>query len=264
MEPKPEGWAARYGAWFEEQSVADRYDLRPPYPSETYPTLAALIADGPRAVLDAGCGLGDLARPLAPLVDRVDAVDRSAAMIARARTQPGGDAENLRFLHGDVETAQLAPPYALVVCGDSLHWFEWERALPRFAEVLSPHGLLAVVHRTWMRDADLRKRLDPIYARHAANPDFAPLDLVEELERRDLFSCEGRSTVAAEPWRPTLDELIGCHHSQSGFVLEKMADPAGFDRDLTEVAASFPAGADGRFELDVAAEVVWGRPLPAR
>ncbi|MBV9278962.1 MAG: class I SAM-dependent methyltransferase, partial [Chloroflexi bacterium] len=45
----------------------------------------------PRVVLDAGCGTGDVARPLAPLVDRVDAVDISAGMIERGRRLPGGE-----------------------------------------------------------------------------------------------------------------------------------------------------------------------------
>ncbi|HZO33819.1 MAG TPA: hypothetical protein VFB17_01960, partial [Gaiellaceae bacterium] len=133
---------------------------------------------------------------------------------------------------------------------------------PRFAEVLSPHGLLAIVHRTWIGDPKLRRLLDPVYARYAANPDFEPLDLVDELERRELFSRKGKRAVAADPWRPTVGELIACHHSQSGFVLEKMDDPAGFDRALAEVATTFPAGTDGRLELDVAAEIVWGRPNP--
>jgi SAM-dependent methyltransferase len=260
VEPKPAGWAARYGAWFAERSAVERYDLRPPYPDETFELLASLIADVPRAVLDAGCGPGDLARPLAPLVDRVDAVDRAAAMLEKARTHPGADAPNLNWICAEIELAPLDPPYSLVVCGDSLHWFDWDRVLPRFAEVLSPHGLLAIVHRTWIRNPKLRARLDPIYARHGANPDFAPLDLVHELERRKLFDRHGRQTTAVRPWRPTLDELIGCHHSQSGFILEKMADPTAFDRELTEAVVSFPVGAHGRFELDVAAEIVWGRP----
>jgi SAM-dependent methyltransferase len=263
MEPKPAGWGARYGAWFEERSVAERYDLRPPYPAETFELLASLV-DEPRTVLDAGCGLGDLARPLAGLVDRIDAVDRSAAMIARAQTLTGADAPNLRFVHGDIESARLDPPYALVICGDSLHWFDWERAFPRFDEVLSPQGQLAVVHRRWIHDPKLRARLDALYDRYAANPDFAPLDLVDELERRGLFACSGRRTTAPTSWRPTITELIGCHHSQSGFVIEKMADPAGFDRELSELSSSFPVGGDGRFELDVAVEVVWGRPLSLR
>lgn len=262
MEPKPRGWNARYGAWFEEPSVAGRYDLRPRYPDETFDVLVSLIVDEPRAVLDAGCGLGDLARPLAPHVDRVDALDRSRAMLAAARSQPGADAPNLRFVQGEIESVPLEPPYALVVCGDSLHWFDWERAFPRFAELLSTGGRLAIVHRTWFHDRALRALLDPIYARHGANPDFAPLDLIEELELRDLIASEGRRTTARVPWRPTLDEVIGCHHSQSGFVLEQMSDPDAFDRELAEAASAFPVGPGGRFELEVAAEVVWGRPLP--
>jgi SAM-dependent methyltransferase len=261
MEPKPAGWAARYGAWFEEQSAAERYDLRPPYPNETFEVLASLVVDEPRVVLDAGCGPGDLARPLAPLVARVDAVDRSAAMLAKAQTQPGANAPNLHWICGDIESAPLDPPYSLVVCGDSLHWFDWEHALPRFADVLSPQGRLTIVHRTWINEPELRALLAPIYRRHSANPDFAPLDLVEELERRGLFAHIGRHTTAPAPWRPTLDELIGSHHSASGFVLEKMADPDAFDREIAGATAAFPVGADGRFELDVVVDIEWGRPL---
>ena len=77
---------------FREASVAERYDFRPPYPAEVFDILSSLLDDGPRTVLDAGCGTGDLARPLAPLVDRLDAVDQSAAMLAQARALPGGRA----------------------------------------------------------------------------------------------------------------------------------------------------------------------------
>ena len=65
MEPKPPGWSAEYGAWFQEPSVAERYDFRPPYPAEVFEILTSLLGDGPRTVLDAGCGTGDLARRLA-------------------------------------------------------------------------------------------------------------------------------------------------------------------------------------------------------
>ncbi len=39
-------------------------------------------------------------------------------------------------------------------------------------------------------------------------------------------------TTQPEPWTPTLDELIGCHHSQNGFVLEKLAQAAAFDGEV--------------------------------
>ena len=83
MQPKPPGWSDAYAAMFRYPSAAASYHYRPPYPVETLDLLALLAARG--AVLDAGCGPGDLGRALAPGVERVDAVDVSAAMIAAGR-----------------------------------------------------------------------------------------------------------------------------------------------------------------------------------
>ena len=129
MEPKPKGWGERYAAVFRERSVVEHYGLRPPYPCETFDVLASLAGRGasePGAVLDAGCGTGDLARPLAVRVARVDAVDVSHPMIEHGRALPGGDASNLRWIVAPIEEAPLDPPYSLVTAGDSIHWFEWE------------------------------------------------------------------------------------------------------------------------------------------
>ena len=260
MESKPKGWASHYAEWFDEESVASRYALRPPYPEETFQLLASLAVDEPRAVLDAGCGPGDLARPLAPLVGRIDAVDRSAAMLAEGRTMPGAGAPNLRWIHGNIEEAPFAPPYALVVAGDSVHWFDWHSVMPRFARALSTRGVLAIVSREWIADPELRRRLTKVYSRHGANPDFVPLDPVEELERRGLFERFGAHTTPRAPWNPTIDELLGCHHSQNGFVIEKMRDPAAFDREVTEVVDALVPRDRDRFQLDVAATIIWGRP----
>ena len=148
-------------------------------------------------------------------------------MLAQARLLPGGEAGNLTWIESPIETAGLHPPYGLVVAGESVHWFEWEVALPRLASVLAAGGVLALVYRDWIRAPELGERLRPIYDDYAAKTGFARRDVVEELGRRELFEQLGTQTTAPEPWRPTLDELIGCHHSQSGFVLEKMDDPNG-------------------------------------
>jgi SAM-dependent methyltransferase len=181
-------------------------------------------------------------------------------MVERGRREPGGDAPNLRWIVAPVEHAPLDPPYDLVVAGDSVHWFDWELALPRFVSALAPEGVLAIVHRTWLERAELQERLAPIYARHSSNEDFRPLDPITELEQRGLFERAGTRSFGPEPWRPTLDELLGCLHSQSGFALERQADPAAFDAEIRAVIEDAVEQRNGRLELEVSATVAWGRP----
>jgi SAM-dependent methyltransferase len=134
------------------------YHLRPPYPGSLFERLSEVAADGP--VLDAGCGTGDLARGLAPRVERVDAVDASPRMIERARQLPG--AERVRWHAAPIEDAELDPPYALIVAGDSVHWFDWDVAFTRFAAWLAPAGTLAIVQREWFPHVEgARGRLRP-------------------------------------------------------------------------------------------------------
>jgi SAM-dependent methyltransferase len=85
--------------------VVDRYHLRPAYPPETFTILNELIGDEPRVVLDVGCGTGNVARPLAEYVERIDAVDLSLPMLERAKTLPGGDSAKIRWVHGRAEEA---------------------------------------------------------------------------------------------------------------------------------------------------------------
>ena len=233
MEPKPPGWDVRYANVFQDQDVVASYPNRPPYPQETIDHLARL-GD---SVLDAGCGTGELARRLAPLVDRVDAVDVSAPMLELARTLPG--AERVHWRNARIEDVELETRYDLVVAGDSVHWFDWEVALPRIFE-LAP--LFAVVSRNWFKgdDGDLVARLRPVWSAHSWNRDFRPLDPVAELERRGLLRVESTFESKIETWRPTQDEVVGLHFSQSGFARERLADAAAFERDLRDALGSGP------------------------
>jgi trans-aconitate methyltransferase len=115
----------RVRAGFADQEIADAYPHRPPYPHDAIQLLVDLVKDTPRAVLDVGCGTRDLARWLAPHVEWVDAVDSSPAMLAKGRQLPGGGHPHLRWQHAAAETAVLAPRYALVTAGESLHWMDW-------------------------------------------------------------------------------------------------------------------------------------------
>lgn len=270
MRPKPQHLAPEYGAQFRDRSVAEAYPHRPPYPAATFDVLAGLLGDGSRAVLDVGCGTGDIARRLAPLVGRVDAVDASAAMIAQGRRQAGGAAPNLRWIAGMVEEAALAPPYGLITAGESLHWFDWEVVFPRFAAALDPRGFLALIGRNWEGARAIGERVLPIIQRHSTNRDFRPYNLLDELATRGLFVQCGTRRVGPEPWMPTIDEYIECRHSQNGLSRERMGGEvaAKFDVELRAALLALCdegviAMHDGRLALAVEATITWGRPQSA-
>ena len=223
MQPKPSHLGPQYAAQYADPGFAAAYPHRPPHPAEIFAILTGLITETPRAVLDAGCGTGELARALAPLVDRVDAVDPAAAMLALGRTLPGGTAPNVHWVLGGMEDAPLRPPYALVTAGDSLHWMEWSVVFPRFRAALSPAGYLALASREapdlpW--DGELRALL----RRYSTNRAFRPggYSLLAELDTRGLFRVEGERRTAPAPFQQPVDAYVESLHARNGFSRDRM------------------------------------------
>src|SRR5262245_12462387 len=107
MQPKPELYSSHYAEWFKDSDVVAAYPSRPPYARAAIEFLSELATDDSRRILDIGCGPGDIARPLASLVDHIDAVDFSAGMIEVGRALPGGATSNIRWIIGKVEDAPL-------------------------------------------------------------------------------------------------------------------------------------------------------------
>jgi SAM-dependent methyltransferase len=261
IEAKPGRWAAARAAAFQDQSVVDRYHLRPPYPQAVIDMLLELAADTPRAVIDVGTGTGELARRLVQSVDRVDAVDLSPAMLARARALPGGDHPRIRWRLGAIEHLPLDPPYALIVGGSSLHWLDWPVAFPRFASLLSAHGVVAIVHRS-VAPTPWRDNLRSLLARVAPERDQERPNLVAELERRGLFHEIGRREVGPVPFEQSVADYVESYHSRSSMSLDRIAptEAAAFDRQLHALVQ--PWSRDGVLQLETIGSVVWGKPLP--
>lgn len=131
-------FASTAGAWdrLRDELFGRSFDLR---------ALPALLDEG-WAVGDLGCGTGGIAEALAPFVQRVVAVDSSAAMLRAARRRLGG-LENVELRRGEMEALPLsdqsldAALLALVLH----HLPDPRRALAEAARVLKPGGRLLVV-----------------------------------------------------------------------------------------------------------------------
>ena len=257
--PKPKHLGPEYADQFRDESIVDAYVNYPPYSAEVFEVLDGLIRDEPRTALDMGCGTGEIARPLAGYVDRVDAVDQSKAMIRIGRCRDGGDRPNIRWVCQSAEDFQYEARYSLIAAGASLHWLDWYAVLPRMAESLSPRGCLAIIggHRffaPWIDD------LNRILPRYSTNRDFAPYDLIGELERRKLFSVAGRVRTAPRQHHMSIDRYVELLHARNGFSRQRMRprSAAEFDDTVREFVSPF---ADGdMLDLEMTTSITWGHP----
>jgi trans-aconitate methyltransferase len=244
---------------FQDQSVVDRYHLRPAYPPETFTILGDLIVDEPRAVLDVGCGTGNVARPLASSVERIDAVDLSLPMLERARTLPGGDSAKIRWWHGRTEEVSLEPPYALVTAGESLHWMEWDVVLPRLARALTPHGLLAIL-TVEEQPVPWHEGYRQIEQRFTNNPAYQPFDWITALEKERLFQQLGTRETAPVSVSQAVEDYIAARHARSILSLDTMTAWQARQFDTEMQALLLPYASDGLLTFSVSGRIIWGKP----
>ncbi len=259
MLPKPKHLGVEYAVQFQDQSIVDAYQYRPPYPDELFEILLALITDEPRAVLDLGCGRGDVARELVAHVERVDAVDFSHFMLARGKQLPHGDHPQLHWIFGRVEDVALHPPYALITAGESFHWFAWDVVIPRLHNLLTPHGYLALFGREAAPNPWNAAVMESI-RRFATNKDFQPYSTLEELQKRNLFALRGTKVTAPYQFVQSVEDYIESFHSRNGFSRERMGvkQAAAFDAELQHILA--PYQIEGKITLQVSVTVNWGKP----
>ena len=258
--PKPKHLGPEYADQFKDKSVAGAYANYPPYSDEVFEALDGLVCDEPRIVLDIGCGTGDVARPLASLVDRVDAVDQSMAMIEIGRSRAGGDQPNIKWVCQSAEDFSSDTRYSLIVAGASLHWMDWYGVLPRMADALSDRGFLAIVAGRGMEAAPWADDLNNLIPRYSTNQDFAPYHLVDELECRQLFSVAGRKRTAPQHYSMSIDRYVELFHARNGFSRERMAPRSAseFDTHVREMVA--PYATRNILTFDVTTKITWGRP----
>lgn len=107
-----------------------------------HPLLVALAKSG--RVLDVGCGGGLLTRQLARHSSEVVGVDPDVASIGLARAETAE--ANVSYIVGDVLTHDFElASFDAVVSVATLHHFDAERGLRRFAELTRPGGYVGVI-----------------------------------------------------------------------------------------------------------------------
>ncbi|HEX6447028.1 MAG TPA: class I SAM-dependent methyltransferase [Streptosporangiales bacterium] len=250
----------RLAATFAHAGVAAAYRHRPPYPAEVFDILESLVVDRPRTALDLGAGEGALARPLAERLDRVDAVDASAAMVEAGRRRPGGDRANLQWIVGAVEDCPLAGPYALVTAGASLHWMEWRATTSRLVSAMTGGAQLAIVEHEPC-ELPWRDELVAVIRRHSRSTGYDPgFSLPDALADAGCFRPAGHIETRPVPFRQSVADYVEQFHSTASLARELMPDgeAAAFDDAVTRLVT--PWAVDGVLALAVVATVVWGRP----
>lgn len=252
------------GQAFDDIDVARAYANRAPYPPELIVRLAELA---PRhgAALDLGCGPGKLARPLADLFERVDAVDPAEPMIAAGRELDDGVHQNVRWLVASAEDAQLHGPYDLVTAGASIHWMDHQTLFPRLRTQMTPDGIVAIVGGD--------EAADPPWAQEWPALMSAWISRMGGTYNRRTFAVEmcaheawmdiaGRETITSTVSQ-TVEAFIDGEHSRGTWTRRKMgADLAlAFDADLRALLS--PHARDGVLTYRVKTLLTHGRPRSA-
>jgi SAM-dependent methyltransferase len=174
----------RGGSVFNE--VAERYDRhRPGYPDVLVDRAceAAGLEPG-AAVLEIGCGTGQLTRSLLARGLQVTAIEPGPQLLTRARERLDG-AGAVRFVNARLEDAVLpAAAYSAVFSASAIHWIDPDVSWQKAADTLIDGGSLALLSYFGLEDPRsaedqraLRAALAAVARERAADwPEYRKLD----------------------------------------------------------------------------------------
>jgi ubiquinone/menaquinone biosynthesis C-methylase UbiE len=147
--------------------IAERYEAaRPGYPARVVDFIITTAGLGPgAAVLEVGCGTGQLTEQLARSGFRLTAIDVGASMIAAARRRLAGAAVSFQVTSfEDLDTAGAS--FDLVISSAAFHWIDPEVAFSKSARLLRPGGWLALLGTEEHYDDPVGTALDALWVTH--------------------------------------------------------------------------------------------------
>ena len=218
--------------------------------------LAHIPSEAPQAVVDLGCGAGNLAPMFLARWPQVSltGVDSAPEMLAKARAgQP-----RAQFVQADIGRWRPAAPVDVLYSNAALHWLEGhERLIPGLLDAVKPGGFLAIQmprnfnapsHTTIVETIEQgpwRARLEPALRRE---PVAAPGEywrmLKDRAARLEIWETEYLQVLTGE--NPVAEYTKGTWLKQ---FLDLLQEPerSAFEADYRRrVAAWYPPEADGR------------------
>ncbi len=175
---------------------------RPAYPDELIDQACRIAGIGSGdAVLEVGCGSGQLTRSLAGRGLRVTALEPGTNLISLARQNLAG-AGAVEFVNERFEDAQLPRErFRAVFSASAFHWVDPEASWQRAADVLVPGGTLALVQYFGMEEARSKQDQDAVLAamRKVAPDIAANWPAYRDLDAT-LAGIEGRRGNISAAW----------------------------------------------------------------
>lgn len=232
-------------------TVADLYDAtRPGYPGEVVTSLLGTAGIGPgAAVLEIGCGTGQLTQQLAGDGIALTALDLGPSMVAAARRRLAG--ADVTFVVSPFE-AYRAPDASvdLIVSATAFHWLDPQVAWPKIARLLRPGGWLAVLGTRERYDDPLGAALRDVYLRYSADggawarrPPRQPADTIAGSGLFGEVVVREHRAVRRLP----SETVLGLEHTRATSL---GYDPATRARFTAEVRALLPPGTEVPLEQE--------------
>jgi SAM-dependent methyltransferase len=202
-------------------------DYRPRYPRTLIDDIRTrTIGDHAKALIDWGCGTGELTIPLSRHFDRVLAVDLGADGISLAKASARREGiEHVEWLVGKAESVEIAPESCdLITCASAFHWMDRELLSQRAFQGLRNDGALAVTGGAgadvWQGDKDWHKVAIECLTRHLEAP-------ISEQKRTGRANSAG--AAPAKRWHADF-------MADAGFEVEHLKHPTQFDWPVEDVA----------------------------
>ena len=133
--------------------------FRPQYPDTVFAFIREKLK-GFSAAWDCGTGNGQVAGKLAEYIDRIEATDISENQIKNAVKK-----KNIHYSIQPAEQTSFAEnTFDLVICGQSFHWFDFDRFYQEVQRCLKPDGIIVIMgYGLFKSNAETNKVIHKFY-----------------------------------------------------------------------------------------------------